>query len=164
MADVTDTFYPAEDAVPGYGAQVEVGDGSSPEEYEAVAGVRNIKPGEIGSADKDRTHLRSPDRHKEHASGMRDSGAIEFDGIYLKGAQSLTQAGGGSGAFQNGGLPAMAEDGLNRNFRIRMNDGSPETAVIVRGYVSKFSLGEINSDGDLTYNAAIMPARAYDHP
>ena len=47
MSDRTDSFYAAESAVHGYGAQIEVGDGASPEAFEAIAGVTNIKPGEV---------------------------------------------------------------------------------------------------------------------
>jgi hypothetical protein len=161
MSNRTDTYYNAESAVHGYGAQIEVGNGASPEVFEAIAGVTSIKPGEVTTDDIDRTHLRSPDAHKEHSAGMRDSGPIEFDGIYLPGEQSLTNDGGGSGAFMSGGLPYLHAQRSTHNFRIKLADN---TAVIVRGYVSKFSLGEINSDGNVPYNAAVQPTEAYDHP
>lgn len=164
MSDRTDSFYAAEGAIQGYGAQIELGDGGSPEAFEAIHGVRNIKPGEITSEDIDRTHLRSPGRHREHAAGMRDSGMIEGEGIYSPDEQSLTTAGGGSGAFQNGGLPAIHEAGTNHNWRIVLNDGSPATTLTVRGYLAKFSIGEITPEGIIPYVFGIMPSEAYDHP
>lgn len=164
MADVTGTFYPAEDAIDGYGGQIEVGNGASPELFEAIAGVKSIKPGAGKTKDKDRTHLRSPGAHMEHAPGMRDHDAIQFTGVYLKGAQSLTTAGGGTGAFAAGGLPALQAARTIHNFRIIANDGSPATALIIRGYVSEFSLDEIATEKDWGYNGAIQPTEDYDHP
>lgn len=162
--DLTDTFYAAEDAIDGYGGQLEVGDGGSPEVFEAIAGIKNIKPGAGKTKDRDRTHLRSPDSHMEHAPAMLDHEPFTFSGIYLKSAQSLTTAGGGTGAFVSGGLPALQKARTIHNFRLVANDGSPATAMIIRGYVSEFSLGEITPESDWTFNAAIQPTASFDHP
>ena len=75
--DRTDTFYAINDAVKnGYGVQLEVGDDASPESFQAIAAITEITPGDMSTEDLDRTHLRSPDAHKEHGPGMRDSGPL----------------------------------------------------------------------------------------
>ena len=49
MANRTDTYYAATGAIHGYGAQLMVGDGASPETFEAIAGVVSITPGRMCS-------------------------------------------------------------------------------------------------------------------
>lgn len=164
MADRTDTFYPAEESIQGYGGQLLVGDGASPESFEAVAGVVNIQPGEGSSADVDTTHLRSPGRHREHRAGISDDGAWQIEMIYLPGEVSQSTVGGGTGAFQGGGLPAMRADGENRNFILRLNNGSPATEVAFRGYVSAFAIGSVEVDGVIHATAGIMPTQAIELP
>lgn len=95
MPDRSNTNYAAEDAIHGYGAQLMVGDGGTPEVFEAIAGVVSITPGEMSTADIDRTHLRSPDAHREHMPGIRDSGPFELEMIWLPKEQSQSNAGGG---------------------------------------------------------------------
>src|SRR5690606_13225139 len=158
---------PIHDALPisaihGYGAQFLVGNGASPEVFEAVAGVLSVTPGELSTADIDTTHLRSPNRHREHRSGIRDSGPWSLTGTYLPDEESQSNTGGGSGAFQGGGLMAMAADGVNRNFKVIFNDGSPATELIFRGYVASFQLGEIGVDDKVNFTASIQPTEAYD--
>lgn len=160
--DRTDTFYAADDSAQGYGAQLLVGDGTSPEEFEAVAGVVSIQPGGSNSADVDTTHLRSPDRHREHRAGISDDDAWTIDMIYLPGEWSQSTTGGGTGAFQNGGLPAMRADGENRNFKLKLNNGSPATEIEFRGYVGAFSISNIEVDGVVHATAEIRPVRAID--
>lgn len=164
MADRTDQFYAAEDAIHGYGAQLMVGDGASPTEgFEAVATLTTITPGEMSTEDIDRTHLRSPDAHKEHMAGMRDSGAFECEGIWLPNEQSQSNAGGGSGSFTNGGLISMWRDRQNRNFKIVLfADGSPSIEWPFRGYVSQFQPGEIGVDDKINFSCAFQPTEAYD--
>lgn len=160
--DRTDSFYAAEDAIHGYGAQLLVGDGASPEAFEAIAGVVSITPGEMNTADIDRTHLRSPDAHKEHMPGMRDSGPFSVQGIWLPNEQSQSNTGGGSGAFVSGGLIALWRARTTHNFRIKLNDGSPATEWPFRGYVSKFQPGEIGPDDKINFTAEFTPTEAYD--
>jgi hypothetical protein len=163
MSDRTDDFYAISDAVKdGYGAQLEVGDGASPENFEAIAGLVEITPGDMSTADRDRTHLRSPDAHREHGAGIRDSGPFAVKGKWLTDEQSQSNAGGGSGAFANGGLVALWRGRQNHNFRIVLNDGSPGTAWPFRGYVKKFQPGTISVDADIDFTAEFQPTEAYD--
>ena len=64
MADVTDTYYAGE-AVTGYGAQPLVGQNDDPETFAAVADVNVITPGDMTTEVVDKTHLRSPEAHRE---------------------------------------------------------------------------------------------------
>jgi hypothetical protein len=163
MSDVTGTYYAAEDSIQGYGGQVEIGNGASPEVFEAIAAVKTLKFGETKTADVDRTHLRSLNAHKEHAPGMRDTSAFEITGPYLPTARSLTTAGGGSGAFSGGGLPALAAARTVHNFKVVCADTNT-TTIEFRAYVAGFSLSELQEDGTVMYTATFMPTQAIDLP
>lgn len=163
MSDRTDSFYAAEDAIHGYGAQLMMGDGASPESFEAIATVVSITPGAMNTADIDRTHLRSPDAHREHMPGLRDSAAFTVEGIWLVNEQSQSNAGGGSGAFANGGLVAKWRARTTHNFKIALHDGgSPGTDWPFRGYVSQFQPGSITGDDKINFTASFQPTAAYD--
>jgi len=161
MSDRTGTFYAAEDSIQGYGAQLEVGNGASPEVFEAVAFIKRVKFAETKTSDVDRTHLRSPNAHKEHAPGMSDSSPLEFEGIYVPTERSLSTAGGGSGAFAAGGLPYLRAQRATHNFKVVTEGG---TTVEVRGYVAGFSIGELQEDGTVMYTGSIQPTQAVDLP
>lgn len=168
MSDRTDTFFAvADESIHGYGAQLLVGDGASPETFQAIAGLKSITPGEMTTADLLVTHLRSPDAHQEHRPGMRDSGAFTCQGVWLPLDESQSNAGGGSGSFTQGGLIAIWRSRENRNYIIRLNnvaDGSPaqQYEMPFRGYCSQFQPGEISNDAVIDFTASFMPARAYD--
>ena len=160
----SDTFYAAEGAAIGYGAQIKMGDGASPEVFEAIFGVDTITMGQTEVADTVRTHLRSPDAHQEHQPGMLDTSAITFGGIYKPTEWSLTAAGGGTGAFATGGLPTLVKARGIHNFQVTLPFGSPEPTVTVRGYLQGFSLADVNAEGVIKYTCGIMPTEAYDLP
>jgi len=165
MADVTDTYYAAEGAVHGYGAQLQVGDGASPTEaFQSIAGVSSITPGEMTTADIVRTHLRSPDAHHEHMPGLRDSGAFSCNLVWLPEDESQSNVGGGSGSFTGGGLVAMWRGRETHNFRIVLPiPGSPDGIVWpFRGYISQFQPGEIGVDDKINAAVSFMPTEAYD--
>jgi hypothetical protein len=165
MADRTDDFYAAEDAITGYGSQLMVGDGASPERFEAIAGVVTITPGSMNTDDIDRTHLRSPDAHKEHMPGLRDSAAFSVEGIWLAEEDSQSNTGGGTGPFASGGLVAMWRDRQVRNFKIVMLKPAGSPAAIewpFRGYVSAFQPGSITGNDKVNFTAGFQPTQAYD--
>jgi hypothetical protein len=162
MADRSDTFYAATGAIHGYGAQLMVGDGASPEAFEAIAGVISITPGEMMTELIDRTHLRSPDSHREKMAGIRDSGPFVVEGIWLPEEQSQSNAGGGSGAFASGGLIALWRARTTHNFKIVLNDGSPATEWPFSGIVTKFQPGTIGIDDKINFTAEFTPTEAYD--
>lgn len=162
MADVTDTFYALSDAIHGYGAQLLKGDGASPETFQAVAGVESITPGEMTTADMRRTHLRSPDAHHEHAPGMRDSGPFELGLYWLPEDETQSNTGGGSGSFTGGGLIADWRARTVHNWKILVNNGSPDLEWPFTGYVSRFQPGTIGTEDMIRATAAIQPTEAYD--
>lgn len=157
MADVTGTFY-AGDAIVGYGTQLMVGDGASPESFAAIADVMTITPGDISSAIIDKTHLRSPDGHREKTVGLTDSGPFTITGNWRPDHESQSYVGGGSGAFASGGLPKLLADKTERNFKIVLPDA---TEWPFRGIVSKFQPGQISGDERISFTAEITPLRSY---
>ena len=160
--DRTDTFYSAEGAFTGYGAQLMVGDGASPEAFESIAGVISITPGAMNTADIDRTHLRSPDAHHEHMPGLRDSGAFTCELIWLPDEQSQSHAGGGSGSFAGGGLLKMWEDRSIHNFKIALRDGgSPGTDWPFRGYVSQYQPSQLVGTDKVNATVSFQPTESY---
>lgn len=157
--DRTGTFYAAEGAIIGYGAQVLVGNGASPEVFEAVAGVKSVTLPETMFNDVIRTHLRSLNRHQEHMAGIRDSSEMSVEGIYIPGEPSLVTAGGGTGPFMTGGLPTLSEDGVDRNFIVRLADiGTSE--VEIRGYIKGFSLTNLETENPLGFKFSVQPGQA----
>lgn len=164
MADRTNTFYALDDAIQGYGAQLLVGDGASPEQFEAIAGVISITPGSTTTEDIDRSHLRSPNKHREHGAGWRDTTPFSCTGRWLPKEESQSTAGGGSGSFTTGGIAAIAAAGTTHNFVIRLNDGSPATELAVRGYISEFTPGNIEGSTLIDLTFSIQPTEAYTLP
>jgi hypothetical protein len=164
MADRSNTYYAATGASIGYGAQIKMGNGGSPETFESIFGVKSITMGTTEVADSDRTHLRSLNAHKEHAPGMLDTSAITFSGVYVPTEDSLSTAGGGTGPFAAGGLPTLVAARGIHNFKVTLPLGSPEPEVDVTGYLTGFSLSEVNAEGVIEYSCGIMPTQAITLP
>jgi|SRR5690606_3597494 len=164
MADRSDTYYAAEGGFIGYGAQLKLGDGASPEVFEAVFGVRNIQLGDTNIEDVDLTHLRSLNAHREHAPGMMDTDAFTITGVYKPDEDSLSTAGGGTGPFQGGGLPYLRNQRGIHNWIIALPFGSPAEEVAFRGYISGFSLSDLIQDAVVEYTLTIQPTQAFALP
>jgi hypothetical protein len=162
MANRTGTNYAAESSVHGYGAELLVGVEGSPNSFEAIAGVVRITPGEMSTEDIDRTHLRSPDAHREHRPGLRNSGAFSVECILLPDEESQNNTGGGDEVFQNGGLVAMWRNRTIHDFEIRLGEGSPSHSWPFRGYVSSYQLGEIGPDDVIKVTVGFQPTEAFD--
>lgn len=63
----------------GYGTQLKMGDGASPEVFTAIAEVHNFSgPGKTQEA-VDATHTDSPSRTKEKIAGMAEEGDVQID-------------------------------------------------------------------------------------
>jgi hypothetical protein len=160
MSDLSNTFY-ASDGITGYGAQLFLGDGASPEDFEAVPYLKKLTPGALTTGVADKTHLRSPGAAKEKLATMRDFSAFAAQFIYTPKHESQSNAGGGGGAFQTGGLLALSISRAVRNWYFTIPDGSPETEVPFAGFVSKYQIGEINEDGTVYLDVEIMPDHDY---
>lgn len=160
MANVTDTFYEGE-AFHGWGSQLMVGDGASPENFEAIADITSITPGAISTAVIEKTHLRVANAHRTKLAGLRDSGPFTITGNWRPSHESQSRAGGGSGSFTSGGLLKFSIDRKARNFKIVLSDGSPGTEWPFRGIVTSFQPGEIGPDDKVSFTAEITPVSDY---
>jgi hypothetical protein len=160
MADVTDTYY-AGQAFTGYGSQLMVGNGASPETFEAIADIETITPGEMKTDVVDKTHLRSPEAHREKLATIRDSGPFTLTGNWRPTHESQSNAGGGSSAFASGGLVALWRTRAEKNFKIVLSDGSPGTEWPFRGVVTKFQPGQIGVGTKVPFTAEITPLQDF---
>lgn len=164
MADRTDTFYSADEAISGYGAQLMMGDGASPENFQAVAFVENIQFGDMNTEGVDVTHLRSPDAHREMRPGLRSSGAFSATlSAYIPTDESHSFAGGGSGPFQDGGLAYVWTNRLVKNWTIKVgaDGGSPAIELPFNGYISKFQPGTFEAGTIVKGSIEIQPSRSF---
>ena len=158
MANVTDTFYSIDGFI-GYGSQLLVGQGDSPETFVAVAAIDTITPGEMSAGIINKTHLRSPGRAHEKMATIRDIGPFTLSGRWLPNHGSQSNAGGDG--FTNGGLLAIHRALEERNFKIVLADGSPATELPFRGVVSRFQPGEIGLETQVNFTADIQPLSDY---
>lgn len=158
--NLTDTFYAAEGGFHGYGSQLLVGNGASPELFEAIAEVKEITFGDLTTAVLTRTHLRSPDAHQEKIAGLQDSGPFQLKMNWRPTHVSQSNAGGGSGSFGSGGLIAMKRGRQEHNFVLRLSDEA-ETELPFAGIVTKFQPGTVGTDGIVECMVEITPVRSY---
>lgn len=162
MADVTDTYYPGE-AFIGYGTEWLIGDGASPEVFQAVPDVVSITPGDMTTGIVEKTHLRSPGAHKEKIATLRDSGPIQIKLNWRPLDESQSNAGGGTGVFMSGGLFAMWRARSQANHIIRLKDslGGVDCDWPFRGVISKCQPGEITTEGKAELNVEVTPLRDF---
>lgn len=155
MSDVTDTFYASEGNI-GYGAQFLIGqDDGSPETFVAVAQVESIKLGAMKVGIQNKTHLRSPGRAHEKIATIRDVEAFQISGTLNMKHGSHNNAGGDG--FTGGGLVALARAVTERNMKIIVADGSPETEIEFRGVISNLDLGELSLEGVQKFTVDVQP-------
>lgn len=163
--DVTGQFYAGE-AFIGYGSELRVGQGDgSPETFVAIADITSITPGDMTTGIIDKTHLRSPDRHREKLATLRDSGPFQISGNYRPEHGSHTiQGGDGFAAARS--LPSLWRDVTEANFEIELpaDAGSPTIVLAFRGVVSKYQIGAIGLDTKVDFTAEITPLQAYTLP
>jgi hypothetical protein len=152
MAEVTDTFYSSEGFI-GYGSQLLVGDGASPEQFVAIAEVHTITPGAITTTDIPRTHLRSKNAHAEHMPGLRDSAEFGVAGTLRLDHESQNNA-------DPNGLIFLSRTRAIRNFQIKLSNDA-EDVLPFRGYVSRFQIGEIGANALVAFTAGFMPTEDY---
>ena len=67
------------DKILGYGTELQLGDGETPEEFTAIPGLKDFEL-PTGQADKvDVTAHDSPDRSKEYIAGLLDTNSFDFE-------------------------------------------------------------------------------------
>ncbi len=158
-ADVTDTFYFSEAAI-GYGAQMEVGQGDSPETFVAIPVMMTITPGDLTTGIVDATHLRSPARHREKKGTIRDSGAITCAGSYIPGHGAHILAGGdGFDATHN--LIYLWRNVVENNFNLVMPADLGSQIIPIRGLISKYQPGELSTENIQSFTLEITPLQDY---
>lgn len=149
----TTDSYPSE-AFIGYGASLWVGDASSPISYSRVAEVTKITPGAMTTAAADRTHLQSPEAHREKMPGIRDTAPFGIEGNWRPDDPSQSNDPGGSP--QSGGLVYLARTRAVRDWKIVLAD---DTEWPFRGFISSFQPGEIGVENTAKFNAEITPSK-----
>lgn len=159
MANVTDTTY-AGNAFVGYGAQIKVGQGDSPETFVAIPDIETITPGDMTTGVVDKTHLRSPGRHREKIATIRDSGAITLAGNYRPdhGAHKST---GGDGFDAAHSLLTLWRTVAENNFEIELPEDAGSIVLPFRGTVTKYQIGALGIDSKTAFTCEITPLADY---
>lgn len=160
MSNLTGTYY-ANQAFHGYGTQLLVGKGNSPQTFEAIPFIRRITPGEMITNMLPATHLRSPAAHLEKKAGLRDSGPMACEMQYVPKHESQSNAGGGTGSFQSGGLIDFWIARSEKDYLLVLSDGSPATEIPFAGVVSRYQIGEIGEDAIVPLNLEVTPIRDF---
>ncbi len=156
--DQTNDAYQSE-AFSGYGSALLVGSGDSPESFVAIAEVLTIQPGAMTTSVLDRTHLRSPEAHKEKIPGLRDTGPFTITGNWRP--TDFTQSNHDGDAGSPGGadgLVFLARTRAVRNWKIQLSD-EDQTEWPFQGFISSFHPGEINADAVCKFTAEITPTK-----
>jgi hypothetical protein len=159
MADVTDTFYAGE-AFIGYGAQMMVGQGDSPETFVAIPDIESITPGDMVTAVINKTHLRSPGRHHEKLPTIRDSGPIALAGNYRPG-HGAHKATGGDGFDADHSLLSLWQDVTENNFELHLPVAAGSFVLEIRGTVTRYQVGALTLDGKVPFSCEITPLQDY---
>ncbi len=157
--DVTDTFY-AGDAFIGYGAQIKVGQGDSPETFTAIPDIEKITMGNMTTGVVDITHLRSTGRHREKKGTIRDSGPIVLAGNYRPDHGAHKQA-GGDGFDSTHSLLTLWRTVADNNFEIELPSDGGSTVLPFRGTVTKYQIGDLGIDMKCAFTCEITPLTDY---
>lgn len=79
----------------GFGAQLQKGDGASPENFIAIMGVKSITGPEISRDSVDTTTMNSPNGFRTFIGGLVDGGEVSFEANWLPRDDTQNQAAGG---------------------------------------------------------------------
>jgi len=86
---------PDSDARTGFGAFLEKGQGTSPETYEEVLGVKSMAGPSISRDTHDVTTMTSPGGWREFVGGLKDGGEVSFEANWLPRDATQSQETGG---------------------------------------------------------------------
>jgi hypothetical protein len=140
----------ATDEILGYGATLEVSNAASPTDFTAIAKLATIKPGKMTRSVVDKTHLTSPNTHREKRPGIKDTAAFTITGAYLP--LDTTQGSTGKG------LAELYNSGETAHFRVTVPDGVGTTYLgPFTGFVSGLDIGDFAVDKDVMFTAEITP-------
>lgn len=121
------------DAHTGFGAQLQKGDGNSPENFIAIMGIKSISGPSITRDTHDTTTMMSPSGWREFIGGLVDGGEVGFDANWLPRDETQNQ--------ELGGLMAEFDKSScnsRGNWRILLPecDGEPEGYLEFAGILS----------------------------
>ncbi|HZA01113.1 MAG TPA: hypothetical protein VE665_02425 [Hyphomicrobiaceae bacterium] len=158
--NVTAQFYAGE-AFIGYGAEFLVGQGDgSPETFTAVPDIESITLGDMTTGVVDKTHLRSPGRHREKLATLRDSGPIVLAGNYRPAHGAHLQT-GGDGFDAAHSLLSLWRNVTENNFELVMPEAAGSTVLPIRGTVTRYQIGQMTLDGKTPFTCEITPLQDY---
>ncbi len=159
MSDVTGTFYANTGGI-GYGTEIGVGQGNSPQTFTSIPVVMKATPGDLTTGIVDATHLRSPERHREKKGTIRDSGAIVCDSFYVPG-HGAHKLGGGDGFDSTHNLLYLWTNVVQNDFLITFPDDFDNLTLELRGVITKYQVGEISLEALVPFTLEITPLQGY---
>ncbi len=157
--NVTDTFYASEAAI-GYGAQLKVGQGDSPETFVSIPVMMTITPGPMTTGNVKATHLRSPNAHAETKPTLRDSGPIALAGHYIPGHGAHKLA-GGDGFDADHNLIALWISRASNNYKLVYPDAFDNLEIDLVGFISKYQPGQVGTEVLVPFDLEITPEHDY---
>ena len=83
------------DARTGFGALLQRGDGTSPQNYLTILGIKSIDGRRISRDTHDTTAMTSPGGWREFIGGLKDGGEVSFSGNWLPRDETQGQGDGG---------------------------------------------------------------------
>ena len=128
----------------------------------------SITPGDMTTGIIDKTHLRSPGRHREKLATLRDSGPIACVANYRP-TNGAHKQHGGDGFTDGYSLLALWRNVTENNFQFVLpieagdDGGTPPAAIAltIRGVVTKYQIGALTLDGKCSVTFEITPLKDY---
>lgn len=120
----------------GYKADIQYGDGASPEVFTSIAETTSIDPSDPQFDEVEFTHLESPDRVREFKPTFLDMGELKCEANYIPGNATQEQ------------IFTDRAAGTSRNWRYRIKDnttGSVLRTATFPGYVKSAKEGPITT-------------------
>jgi hypothetical protein len=160
MADETGNFY-AGHADIGYGTEVLVGQGDSPESFVALQDVIEVDLGGFENEIIDKTHLRSPGRAREKLVGLADYENITIRCNYQPNPTGGHKLAGGDGFSSTHNMPALQISGAEATFMVLLGSGDVQEQIDIIGTVSGMTRPTAGVDGKLEITYTVTPLRDY---
>lgn len=124
---------PDSDARTGFGATLKKGDGTSPEQFVSILGIKSISGPEISRDTHDVTTMLSPSGWREFIGGLKDGGEVSFEANWLP--RDTTQ-GQEEGGFMAEFDKDSCESRGNWQIAIPACEGEPDVYLQFAGIVT----------------------------
>lgn len=137
----------------GFGVRLYVNTGVAGAFEELLSQLRDTEPPELKAETFDRTHHKSPGKHRERGAGLLDTGEMNFVGLFKSGDEGAADVRGVIGKHQRWRMVYPAPEG-----------GTADDAEYIEfpGILTSFKPVTPLDDG-MTYNATVTPAGAPTH-